>query len=44
MVVLGGRDIMEKSNQLLANQVLMEEREVLDSVEDDRIDKNGSIE
>ena len=44
MVALGGRDILQKMNQLLANQVLMEERQVLDGMEDDGIGENGSIE
>ena len=43
MVTLGGRDIVEKANQLLANQVLMEERKVLNSAEDNGIGEDGSI-
>ena len=43
MELLDGGDIMEKMNQLLANQVLMEEREVLDSMEDDGIGEDGGI-
>ena len=43
-VALGGRDVMEESNQLLTNQVLMEEREVLDGMEDDGIGEDGGIE
>ena len=43
MISLGGRDIVKEANQLLANQVLMEKREVLDGVEDGWIGENGSV-
>ena len=43
-VALGGRDVMEESNQLLTNQVLMKEREVLNGMEDDGIGEDGGIE
>ena len=44
MVTLSSRDVMKQADQLLANQVLMEERKVLNSVEDDGIGEDGSIE
>ena len=44
MVSLSGRDIMEEAYQFLANQVLMEEREVLNGMEDNGIGEDGSIE
>ena len=44
VISLGGRDIVKEANQLLANQVLMEKREVLDSVEDDGVGEDGGVE
>ena len=44
MVMLSGRPIVKEANQLLADQILMEKREVLDSVEDDGIGKDGGVE
>ena len=35
---------MKQTNQLLANQVLMKERKVLDGMEDDGIGKDSGIE
>ena len=43
MVTLSGRDVMKQVDQLLANQVLMKERKVLNSTEDDGIGEDGSI-
>ena len=43
MVMLGGRDVVEKMNQLLANQVLMEERKAFNGAEDNRIGKDGGV-
>ena len=43
MVALGSRDIVEKLNQLLADQVLMEKRKVLNGMEDNGIGKDSGI-
>ena len=43
MVALGSRDIVEKLNQLLADQVLMEKRKVLNGMEDNGIGEDSGI-
>ena len=44
MVLLSGGDVVEEGYQFLANQVLTEERKVLDGAEDDRIGEDGGVE
>ena len=44
MIALGGRDVVKKANQLLANQVFMKKRKVLNGMEDDGIGEDGSVE
>ena len=44
MIPLGSSDIMKETDQFLTDQILLEEREVLYSVEDGGIGEDGGIE
>ena len=43
MITLGGRNIVKEANQLLADQVLMEKRKVLNGMEDNGIGEDSGI-
>ena len=43
MVSLGCGNIMEKTYQLLTNQILLEQRKVLDGAEDDGVGEDGGV-
>ena len=43
MVLLCSCDVMEETDKLLTNQILLEQREIFYGAEDDRIGEDGGV-
>ena len=43
VVPLCGCDIMEKTHQLLADQILLKQRKIFDGAEDDGVGEDGGV-
>ena len=41
---MSGSDIMEQTNQFLANQIFLEQRKIFDGAEDDGVGEDGGVE
>ena len=44
VVPLSCCDVMEKTHQLLADQILLEQRKIFDGAEDDGVGEDGGVE